>query len=414
MKIWILQTGEPLHIDQDNSRTMRGMNLANKLVEKGHNVILWSSTFNHRNKSHRFSQDKVIKINENLELILIHSPGYQSNVSFKRIYDHFILGIKLNKVLKTCKDKPDVAFLGYPPIEINHFMSNYLKRYKIPYVLDVKDQWPEFFLEPFPKLLKPILKIAIFPYILIAKNLMRNATSVSTMSQGYLDWIYRYSWRKKNSLDKVLPLTTQVEINENNGKFVNKFNLKFSDNNILFAGTHYPSLNFDPIFEVFRIFQSKNIKCNLIICGDGEMHNRWKEKAKELSNVFFTGWIEKKDIHIISQNCIATIVPLKNIDNYINNIPNKIIDSFSMGLPVICSLRGDVKELIEKEKVGFYYDDQNPQILNRIIQNIIDKKHLRNLLKSNVKKLYDKKFEFNTVYNEFIEHLRKIANYKND
>ena len=99
MKIWILQTGEPLHIDQDNSRTMRGMNLANKLVEKGHNVILWSSTFNHRNKSHRFSQDKVIKINENLELILIHSPGYQSNVSFKRIYDHFILGIKLNKVL---------------------------------------------------------------------------------------------------------------------------------------------------------------------------------------------------------------------------------------------------------------------------------------------------------------------------
>ena len=39
MNIWILQTGEPLHIDEGKPRAMRAMNLSNKLVEAGHNVF---------------------------------------------------------------------------------------------------------------------------------------------------------------------------------------------------------------------------------------------------------------------------------------------------------------------------------------------------------------------------------------
>ena len=41
LKVWILQTGEPLIIDDVNPRPMRGMNLASKLVERGHEVIFF-------------------------------------------------------------------------------------------------------------------------------------------------------------------------------------------------------------------------------------------------------------------------------------------------------------------------------------------------------------------------------------
>ena len=50
MNIWIFQSGEPLHSDNDNSRPMRAMNLANTLVIKGHNVVIWSSAFYHQKK----------------------------------------------------------------------------------------------------------------------------------------------------------------------------------------------------------------------------------------------------------------------------------------------------------------------------------------------------------------------------
>ena len=48
MHVWIFQSGEPLHSDNDNARPMRCMNLANTLVERGHSVLLLSSSFYHQ------------------------------------------------------------------------------------------------------------------------------------------------------------------------------------------------------------------------------------------------------------------------------------------------------------------------------------------------------------------------------
>jgi len=43
MKIWIFQTGEPIHIDKAGLRPMRAINLSNALVKSGHEVVIWSS-----------------------------------------------------------------------------------------------------------------------------------------------------------------------------------------------------------------------------------------------------------------------------------------------------------------------------------------------------------------------------------
>ena len=47
MKVWILQTGEPLQIDNSGLRPMRAINLSNILIEKNHNVVIWSTDFDH-------------------------------------------------------------------------------------------------------------------------------------------------------------------------------------------------------------------------------------------------------------------------------------------------------------------------------------------------------------------------------
>ena len=93
--IWILQTGEPLHIDEGKPRPMRAMNLSNFLINKGHKVKLISTNFNHTTKSHRSSIKNFFNINKNLSIELIKSPGYKNNISLMRLIDHFILGVKL-------------------------------------------------------------------------------------------------------------------------------------------------------------------------------------------------------------------------------------------------------------------------------------------------------------------------------
>ena len=130
MKIWILQTGEPLHIDNDNPRPMRAMNLSDKLVEAGHSVVLWSSSFNHQKKMHRSVDYKTHVVNNNLEIRLIPSCGYKSHIGIGRLVDHAQMAWNLRQLLKQEKITPDVAFIGYPPIETAAIMSRGLKKKK--------------------------------------------------------------------------------------------------------------------------------------------------------------------------------------------------------------------------------------------------------------------------------------------
>ena len=53
MKVWIIQTAEPMHIDHGSVRSMRAMNLADALVDSGHEVVIWTSAFMHSTKVHR-------------------------------------------------------------------------------------------------------------------------------------------------------------------------------------------------------------------------------------------------------------------------------------------------------------------------------------------------------------------------
>ena len=110
MKIWILQTGEPLDIDNDDSRPMRAMNLSSFLVNRGHRVVLWSSAFHHRDKRHRSREYKIYNVSKDYQIRLIPSPGYEKNKSIKRFWDHIIMGSNLKKILKKEIDTPDVAF----------------------------------------------------------------------------------------------------------------------------------------------------------------------------------------------------------------------------------------------------------------------------------------------------------------
>ena len=88
MKVWILQTGEPLHTDSAGLRPMRAMNLSNALIAKGHQVVLWSSDFDHFSKKHRTGKTSTIQYSENLEIRVIASRGYKSHVGLSRLFDH--------------------------------------------------------------------------------------------------------------------------------------------------------------------------------------------------------------------------------------------------------------------------------------------------------------------------------------
>ena len=171
LEVWVLQTGEPLHVDGQTARPMRAMNLADALIKKGHKVVLWSSAFYHQEKRHRETTFTAIQVNDKLEIRLIPSPGYYSNIGLKRLWDHAIMAKNLKRELAKISKKPDVAFLGYPPIEVAVVMGNWLKKNNVKFLLDIKDLWPSIFIDALPgKVAKRLAELSYFHILIWEKR----------------------------------------------------------------------------------------------------------------------------------------------------------------------------------------------------------------------------------------------------
>jgi len=412
MKIWILQTGEPLQTD-DDSRPMRAINLSNILAKRNHQVTLWSSQFNHQKKIHRSKKYKNINIKDNLALTLISSPGYKNNVGLPRLIDHFVLALNLQKKLNHVKDYPDIVFIGYPPVESAYVMTKWLRKNNIPMMLDVKDQWPLVLTRSFPKPLRLVAHILFWPYYLMAKKSMNYATGISAMSVGFLDWSRNFSNTNASELDKVVPLTspniilTDKESSSAIAWWAQKDIMKNGKFRIMFVGSFSRAFDFDEIFLSAKALSLKLTNCEFVLCGDGERRQDLEEKAQKYSNIKVIGWIDQPKIIALSKFSSLFIAPYKNSEDFMISIPNKVIDSLRLGLPIISPLKGEVKNLINNNDIGFYYYDAS-SLTNSIIALASDIKK-RQKMSSNAKDLYNSEFEFNSVYNNLADHLENMV-----
>ena len=412
MLVWILQTGEPLHIDDKIIRQMRAINLSNKLLDAGHSVVLWSSAFDHQNKIHRSNNYKVIKINNNLEVRLIPSRGYSKHIGFERLFDHGQMAWNLRKLLKIEKSIPDVAFIGYPPIETAFIMSSWLKRKNVPTLLDIKDLWPSIFLEIFPKFLKPFVRVLLNPYYNLAKRTMREVDGISAVSESFLKWSLTFANKSSGPFDTITKLTTVKPKSDKNNliaidKYWQKLNIKSGAPKVFFIGTFSTGFDFDHICSAAEIIK----ECQFVLCGNGPRLDEIKKKMRHLPNVMFPGWIDQSQLEFLANMTIASIAPYKNIQNFTLNIPNKIIDSLSLGVPILSPLKGEVASMIKKNNIGITYDSNTALI--ECINSLINNNFLQKKMSKNARMLYEKEFNFDNVYNKLVEHLENMAFTKN-
>jgi glycosyltransferase involved in cell wall biosynthesis len=413
--IWLLQTGEPLHIDAGNPRPMRAMNLANSLVAAGHKVVLWSSSFYHQEKRHRVQASERIIISPLMEIRLIASPGYKRNIGLGRLWDHFQLGRNLANELLKETDIPNVAFIGYPPIETAAVMTHWLSQRQVPCMVDVKDQWPSIFIDALPVPLKAVGRIVFAPYFYYGRRAMREATALSAMADGFLYWAAGFAGRSVTIFDRVVPLTMpmgQVSCAdlEDAGRWWDQQGIKADKNfRIFFVGSHSSAFDIEPIFEAAKSLALAGITCQFIFCGEGEQSSIWRDKMSGLPNIFFPGWVDRAKIEALALRSHAALAPYRNTKDFEMSIPNKVLDSMALGLPVLSPLKGEVGKLIANFEIGMQYGEANGKTLAQCITMMTSNAGFRNELANNAVTLFQNKFYYETVYNGLVKHLEVLA-----
>jgi glycosyltransferase involved in cell wall biosynthesis len=418
LTIWILQTGEPLHIDGGNARPMRAMNLSNGLVQTGHKVVLWSSAFYHQEKRHRSSTAQSIRVSDNLEIRLIPSRGYQRHLGFGRLIDHAGLAFNLKKMLQQTEMLPDVAFIGYPPIETAAVMVRWLSKRGVPSLLDVKDQWPSLFLDAVPVYLRRLGHIILCPYFHLARRAMREATGLSAMANGFLDWALGVAARARTDMDGVFPLTSPTgQVPEAELMIARRWwdQQGIDDDGrprVCFVGSHMSIFDFKPVQEAAKMAVNKTTSCEFVICGDGGSSAELRAMMAGLPNVYFPGWVDRPKIVALAERCQAALAPYLNIENFTRNLPNKIIDALSLGLPILSPLQGEVASLIAEHGVGMRYGTDTGKTLHDCIQALMQDTTLQKSMAQNAHALYAELFSYEMVYGELVKHLEKLASFR--
>ena len=407
MKVWILQTGEPLQIDNNGARAMRAINLSNSLVDKGHQVTLWSANFDHFTKKHRYKGSRTINYNTNLQIKLIDSVGYKKNQGIKRLIDHAQLAFGLHFALKKM-ELPDIAFIGYPPIEVAWIMSRFLKKNSIPIVLDVKDMWPDVLLRALPNQARGVGKLLLSPYYYLMNSTFKSATSISSISQDFLDKSLKIAHREPNISDSVNYLTT-IRPNYSDSEITNaqewldkKGVTDNKQNRCSFVGSLTSVFDWECVIEAF-----KNSNTEFVLAGDGPCFQDLKEKTQNIKNIIMLGRITGIQSKVLADRTNVFIAPYNSSLEFSQSLPNKFFDAMQYGKPLLSSVTGSASQFIVEKNIGLIYSDIST--LKMALKKLETSQDFFRQLGENAIYAYDKDFSGHIVYEKIIKNLEKLA-----
>lgn len=113
--------------------------------------------------------------------------------------------------------------------------------------------------------------------------------------------------------------------------------------------------------------QTQDAGIRLRILGDGVALDRLKDLACRLDaeNVEFLGRVPSDMMDSYYQDTDYSLISLKDLPAFRGTIPSKLQSSMAHGLPIITSVQGDVRAMVEESGVGFTSDAESVESLEQ-------------------------------------------------
>jgi glycosyltransferase involved in cell wall biosynthesis len=420
MNIWAIKIGETVPLINARQRCMRTALIAENLARRGHHVLWWTSSFDHARKYHIFAEDHFYRHKENFDIYLIKTPGYKKHISLARLWDHHIMAKRLSKLMQTVP-VPDLIISAFPVPRICLAASRFSKTNNIPFVVDIRDLWPDLFWYQFPKTLRWLGKLLMHGMDKTTQEVCREASALIGITPAFVDWGLGKANRDKNEYDRDFPLAYPTnKVQENN---IEKARIYWDSLGIekrtgvfiiCYIGTISKKAQIEPILKAASILnKTKPGGFKFVICGDGDDLRRLKRKYHDVPNVVFSGWINSDQIHYLMNISDIGLNNLPNRDDFLATVNNKAIEYMSAGLPVLSSPnQGFLHDLIQENNIGVTFDikDEN-QLADSLVMLSEDSTRMK-AMSFNSKKVFNEHFVAEEVYSQMAQHIEAIAQQK--
>lgn len=345
--------------------------LSEHLVTSGMEVDFWTSNFDHTSKRFRreSAETVTIGVSEGYRIHLLPSSGYKRHISLARVFDHRKIA-KSFSAAATAEPRPDLLVISMPTIDLAHAGARFAVQHGIPYILDLRDLWPEIFYMDRPAPLRQAIRLLTMGWSRQLNWALRHADALVGITEAFVDWGCARSGRtRRPKVDQALPLAYPPAQAPTQEEDLEQQRLQTSEDlrpdlfQLCFLGAISNRMDLSTLCQaVLQRNRRAGPPLHLVVAGSGEILDELK-KAYASPNIRFLGRVNQPALRAILRTSRVGIVPYRNSLDFRMSIPNKAIEYLSYGLPILTSLRGVLADLIQKEGLGALYEEGSPDSL---------------------------------------------------
>ena len=373
----------------------RFLYLGEMLCERGHQVEMIVSDFEHGSKKHRVS-GSIKQDAYKTKITALHEAGYPNNISFKRLWSHFVWGQNVEKYLKSI-DIPDIIYCAVPSLTAGVRAARYCKKHGVRFIIDVQDLWPEAFEMTIKN---KLLQLAFLPFEWYVNKIYSAADAVIAVSDTYVDRAFRVNKKTKKGLSVFLGNDGALfEDSMKGGKKVIDSVLQLA-----YIGSLSYSYDIPCVIEALKMYKLKGFTAiRFVVMGEGTLRNKFETQAAEAGiDCEFTGNLPYTQM--VSRLCVCDIVVNPIVKSSAASIINKVGDYALSGLPVINTQESqEYRDLVNTYKCGINCECGNPQSVANALEILAKDPALRKEMGENARKLGVERFDRRNTYKQIVQ-----------
>ncbi|RLB12682.1 MAG: glycosyltransferase WbuB [Deltaproteobacteria bacterium] len=371
----------------------RAYEMASNLVKSGHRVTVMTEIPNHPLgiifEGYRSSL-KSIEYMDGIEVIRswVYTNPIKKFYSRMLFYTSYMVTTVLNSL--TLKNNYDLIFATSPPLFVGLAGLIISKIKKAPFVLEVRDLWPESAVV-LGELNNPHLVKASSS---IAELLYKRAEKIIAVTTG----IYRYLLNKNYiSREKVhfIPNGANTDLykpGKKDAQLLQTLGIDTSQFLVLYAGIHGLIHGLEAVIRAAHILKDKRI--SFVFIGDGVKKKDIMRLAKSylLKNVTFINSVPENLLPRYIQSCDAGIATTIKSELCKGTLPVKMFSYMACAKPVILGVDGEARQVIEKAKAGIYAEPEDPEDMAKAILTLKDNPRLCREMGKNGRRYVEKHY----------------------
>lgn len=351
LRIWVVRDMEPLPTDEGDRRLMRCAMLCNALAGRGHEVVWFTSSFDHYGKRQRTRRDETHRISDNYRIEVLYAPGYRRNISPLRVWHNRRFARAFRLFADRAGQRPDVIVADLPTTEAAEAAIGLARQWGVPSLLSIRDLWPDFFSDFLPPPARPVAHFVLRAFERQAAYACRHATALIGISPRYLEWGLAKGGRERAQRDAVVPLGYQpAPVPEGDrAALLRRLGVDPARPLVSFVGNWGATYDLDVVVEAAARLEGDS-NALFVLAGDGHERGRLLKRVGGLSNVVAPGWLAAGEIALLLDASIIGLMPYRQ--GAPQGLPNKIFEYMAYGAFQISTLEGEAAELLAHLGVG--------------------------------------------------------------